>query len=219
MSDIRKKIGARLKSCRTAKGWTFNETAAYLSTTSGQKIIPSRYGNWELAINTPPLEMLIALGALFGKPPAYLGAISDDDGTAPEAGRFTVPALSTIPTASGTADLGEDFYAPRITWLDEIKLDKGRMLLMSAPDDSMGGVIEQGDPVMLDLSVTNVTRDDIFAIMVGDRPWLRWIKQQLDGTYSIQAEARDHYPDQVMTPGELAKLRILGRVKLITHIR
>lgn len=219
MSDIRKKIAARLKACRAAKGWTFNEAAARLSTISGHKIIPSRYGNWELAINTPPLDQLIALGILFGKPAAYLAALSDDDGTAPEAGRYTIPQLSTIPTPNGLIDLGDDAYAPCITWLDEIKLDRRKMLLIVAPDDSMSGVIEEGDRVMIDLSVTEVARDDLFAIMVNGRPWLRWIRQDLDGNYSVQAEARDRYPDQLLTAEKLGTLHILGRAKLITHIR
>jgi len=37
--------------------------------------------------------------------------------------------------------------------------------------------------------------------------------------YSVQAEARDRYPDQLLTAEKLGTLHILGRVKLITHIR
>lgn len=219
MSDIRKKIGARLKSCRAAQGWTFSETAARLSIIAGQKVIPSRYGNWELAINIPPLDQLIALGILFGKPPAWIGAISDNDGTAPEAGRYTVPPLSAVPTPAGAIDLGVTSYAPSIEWLEEIKLDKARMLLVTAPDDSMTGVIEQGELAMIDTSATRVCRDDLFALLISGRLWIRWIRQGLDGSYSIQAEASDRYPDQLMTAEKLESLHILGRVKLITHIR
>lgn len=219
MSDIRKKIGARLKACRQATGWTFNETAARLSVIAGQKVIPSRYGNWELAINIPPLDQLVALGKLFGKPPAWLGAISDNDGTAPEAGRYTVPPLSAVPTPAGAVDLGVDAYAPSGRWLEEIKLDKARMLLVEAPDDSMSGVIEQGDLAMIDRSATRVCRDDLFAMLIGGRLWIRWIRQEIEGDYSIQAEARERYPDQPISAEKLESLHILGRVKLITHIR
>lgn len=219
MSDIRKKIGARLKACRAAKGWTFNETAGRLSIIAGQKVIPSRYGNWELAINTPPLDQLIALGALFGKPPAWLGAISDNDGSAPEAGRYTVPPLSSVTTPTGVVELGVDAFAPALAWLEEIKLDKGRMLLVAAPDDSMSGVIEHGDLAMIDTRATSVCRDDLFALLIGGRLWIRWIRQEIEGGYCIQAEAREHHPDQQMTAEKLASLHILGRVKLITHIR
>lgn len=219
MSDIRKKIGARLKACRTANGWTFNETAGRLSVITGQKVIPSRYGNWELAINTPPLDQLIGLGTLFGKPPAWIGAISDNDGTAPESGRYTVPPLSYASTAGGAVDLGVDAFAPSVAWLEEIKLDRARMLLVAAPDASMAGVIEQGDLAMIDTSATSVCRDDLFALMIGGRLWLRWIRQEIDGSYCIQAEDRERYPDQQMTAEKLATLHILGRVKLITHIR
>ncbi|EIU5460351.1 TPA: XRE family transcriptional regulator [Pseudomonas aeruginosa] len=219
MSDIRNKISARLKTCRAASGLTFAEAAQRLSIITGSKVIPSRYGNWELAINTPPLDQLIALGELYGKPPAWLAGLTDDDGTAPEVGLYTVPQVSTVNTANGPINLGDDSFAARVTFLEEIKLDRTKMLLVIAPDDSMSGVIEEGDRVWIDRAATRVTRDDLFALMIGERLWLRWIRQELDGTFTLQAEARDRYPDQKVSAEQLAGLHILGRVKLITHIR
>ena len=105
MFDIRPKISARLKACRAAKGWTYQETAQNLSAIVQNKVIPSRYGNWELGINIPPGDILIALSQLFGKPAAWLAALSDDDGTSPEAARYTVPLSEPISTANGLIEL------------------------------------------------------------------------------------------------------------------
>lgn len=219
MFDIRMKIGPRLKSARQAKGWTFAETAARLSEINGAKVIPSRYGNWEMMINTPPLDQLLGLGRLFGKPAGYLGGLSDDDGTEPVDVRFTVPRISTVMGHQGTMNLGDDALALRLTFLDELDLSREHIMLVEAPDDSMTGVIEQGDRVLIDLSETQIKRDDLFAILVGDRLWVRWIRQELDGNFSVQAEVRERYKDQILNREELEKLNILGRVRLIAHIR
>ena len=219
MFDIKDKISRRLKACRAHKGWTFAETATELARITGAKFIPSRYGNWELGINTPSLEMLFAMGALFGKPPAYLAGLTDDDGTSPETRKYAVPAQSTVPSPSGLINLGDNALAFRLHFLESIKLDKDKILLVVAPDDSMSGIIEEGDRALIDLSETTVTRDDMFALMVNGRLWLRWIRQTLTGDYVIQAERRDHYPDQTLSNEALATLHILGRVRMITHLR
>lgn len=219
MFDIKETISARLKACRAQKGWTFADCANELSRITGAKFIPSRYGNWELGINVPPLEMVFALGALYGKPGAYLVGLTDDDGTSPETRNYAIPTQSVVPSRGGLTDLGDNALAFHLSFLDSIKLDKDKILLVAAPDDSMAGLIEEGDRALIDLGETSVTRDDLFAIMVKDRLWLRWIRQTLTGDYVIQAERRDHYPDHTLSDAELAGLHILGRVRMITHLR
>lgn len=219
MLDLKDKIARRLKACRAEKGWTFAQTAAELSKITGKPFIQSRYGNWELAINIPPLDMLVNLGTLFGKPAAYLSGLTDDDGTSPETRNYAVPATSAIPTPQGLVDLGENALAFHLHFLEACKLDKEKILLVAAPDDSMSGIIEEDDLALIDLSETAVTRDDMFAIMVNGRLWLRWIRQTLQGDFVIQAQQPERYPNQPLTPEELAALRILGRVRMITHLR
>lgn len=219
MLPLKEKIMNRLKACRAHQGWTFAETAAELSKITGAKFIPSRYGNWELGINTPPLDMMIALGTLFDKPPAYLSGLTDDDGKAPETRDYLVPAQSIIHSSKGLVALGEKALAFHTSFLDSIKLDKDKALLVAAPDDSMTGIIEKGDLALIDRRETTVTRDDMFAILVGDRLRLRWVRQTLQDDYTIQAENRDGYDDLTLTSDQLAELTILGRVRMITHLR
>ena len=219
MFNIRDKIAPRLKACRTANGWTFAESAKRLAAVIGAPVIPSRYGNWELGINTPPLEIFIGLGKLFGRPPAWLAGLTDDDGKAPETQHYSVPPLSTVPSACGTVDLGEDALAFHNTFLERHKLKRENILLVEAPDDAMTGIIDQGDLALIDLAETRVTRNDIFAIMVNGRLWLRWIRQEIAGDYAIQAEKRERYPDQPVSAEQLNSLHILGRVRVITHLR
>ena len=219
MFDIRNKISARLKACRAQNDWTFAETATRLSQTMGAKVIASRYGNWELGINTPPLDMLIGLGKIYDKPPGYLGGLSDDDGGAPETSGYVLPPLSIVPTSTGMVDLGDLSLAFHKDFLDVNGLDRQKILLLTAPDDSMAGKIEKGDRVLVDLRETTVSHDDMFAIMVTGRPRLRWIRQDLDGDYVIQAEKREYYRDENVTAEKLKTLHILGRVRMIAQLR
>ncbi|UEB98650.1 LexA family transcriptional regulator (plasmid) [Pseudomonas sp. HN2] len=219
MFDIKETIKKRLKAARTHKGWTFAECGAELTKLTGKTVIASRYGNWELGINIPPLEMLFALGQILDKPPAYLAGLTNDDGTAPETREYAVPTVSTVTSDSGLIKIGDNALAFRMQFLESIKLNKKHMLLVVAPDDAMAGIIEEGDRAVIDLSETTVTRNDVFAIMVKGRLWLRWIRQTLQGDYLIQAERGDRYPDQPLTPEELEGLHILGRVRIIAHLR
>lgn len=219
MFDIRNKIGPRLKACRMAKGWTFQEAAAQLTAITGKRIIPSRYGNWELKINIPPIDMLIGLSSMYGTPASYLAGLTDDDGTAPETRNYTVPPVSTIATPQGLVNIGDESLAFHNAFIDQLKLQRSRISLVKAPDDSMSGSIEEGDLAVIDLSETAVTRNDMFAIMVGGQLWLRWIRQTLDGAYVVQAEKRERYPDHIVSKEELANLHILGRLRLIAQIR
>ncbi|MFJ7111283.1 XRE family transcriptional regulator [Pseudomonas sp. NPDC098740] len=219
MFDIKETIKKRLKAARTHKGWTFAECGAALTKLTGKNVIASRYGNWELGINIPPLEMLFALGQVLDKPPAYLAGLTNDDGKAPETREYAVPTISTVTSGNGLVKLGDNALAFRMRFLESIKLDKNNMLAVVAPDDAMAGIIEEGDRAVIDLSETTVTRNDVFAIMVNGRLWLRWIRQTLDGNYLIQAERSDRYPDQPLTLEELQALQILGRVRMITHLR
>lgn len=220
MTDIRRKIAQRIRSCRSAEGWTVEETARRLSLISSESISPSRYGNWEQQIRIPKLEQYFELAALFKKSPEYLAGFTDNDGTAPETSLYCVPKPSAIPTEAGVLDVGDDALAFRLTFLDELHLDRDKLLPFAAPDDSMRPLINEGDRVLIDRNVTNAAaRDDVFALLIKGRVWLRWIRQDLDGDYLIQAEDRERYPDQPISAEKLATVQVLGRVKIITHIR
>lgn len=219
MLDIRKKIAPRLRACREAKGWTYKEVAERLGDVMGKEVGPSRYGNWELAINIPPLDMLIGMSSLFGRPSSWLAALTDDDGTAPEVRSYTVPPVSAIPTPQGLIDIGDDSIALHNNFIERLKVQRSNIALVKAPDDSMSGSLEEGDLALVDLDETSVTRNDMFAIMVNGHLWLRWIRQTLEGEYVIQAEKRDRYPDTTISPEKLADLHILGRLRLIAKIR
>lgn len=221
MFDARKIIGPRLRSCRLANGWTFQETADLLSEISGKGCIPSKYGNWEMMINTPPLEWLFYLGKLFKRPAAWLAGLSDDDGS--ELGglnlSYRTPVDRLLPTGQGVLSLGSNALAFHTSFIANLKIQPENLLVTEAPDDSMAGVIEKGDLVVVDMGDKALSSDDLFALLVNGRLWLRWIRQQINTSYLVQAEIRERYTDQIVPPGEQPTFDIIGRVRLITHVR
>ncbi|MEE1883369.1 LexA family transcriptional regulator [Pseudomonas soli] len=219
MFDPRRKISARLAACRERKNWTYRETAEQLSAVLGKKIGTSRYGNWEQGINVPPHDMLIALGKVFDVPPSFLGGLSDDEGAPPETSNYVVPPLSTVPSNVGVVDLGDNALAFQREFLERNNLDRQKILLIAATDDSMAPRFQKNDLVLIDLSETTVSHDDMFAIMISGRPRLRWIRQDLKGDYVIQAEKRDYYPDETISAETLKDMHILGRVRMIAQLR
>ena len=72
---------------------------------------------------------------------------------------------------------------------------------------------------MIDLAVTSVTRDDLFALLVNGRVLIRWIRQELTGGYVVQDEDRERYPDQQLSLMELSNLTIIGRAVIVGNIR
>lgn len=221
MTALRKKIANRIRAARQAKDWTVEETAKRLSAIAGEPIAPSRYSNWEQGIRAPKLEQFIDLGNLFGKPAPYMAALSENDGTAPETALYTVPKPAAISTPRGPVDLAQvdDAFAYSLAFLESQGLNRNALLPIRSGDDSMRGIIGENDRLLIDRSVTTVTRDDLFALLIGDRIWLRWIRQEIDGTYSVKSEAPEQYPDQRLTREELDALQILGRVKIISNLR
>lgn len=221
MSDLRKHIARRLRQLRTARDWTVDETARNLSAVSKDTISASRYGNWEQGIRSPKLEQFVDLGNLFNVPAAYLAGLSNDDGTAPEAERYMVPKPTVISTPAGQLDLAQadDSFAFSLELLESMGLNRNKLLLIRQGDASMSGRIEEGDRVLIDLSVTGVTRDDLFALLVNGRVLIRWIRQELTGGYVVQAEDRERYPDQQLSLMELSNLTIIGRAVIVGNIR
>lgn len=218
MSDLRKVIATRLRRLRQSNGWTIDETCRRLSRISSETIGMSRYGNWEQAVRAPRLEQFVELGALFGVSPAYIAGLSSDDGSAPEASRYTVPAPATVSTPSGPLSLSQidDSFALGLELLDSLDLNRNRVAMIRVVDTNMQGVISEGDRVLIDLDATRVTRDDIFALLVNGNVTLRWIRHALTGGYTVQGEASE---PQTLTAEELSQLTILGRVALIIHPR
>jgi len=106
--------------------------------------------------------------------------------------------------------------------IDHVKargLNENRLTAIVAQGDSMDPLIQDGAEVLIDRSRTTVSTADLFAILVNGQIWIRWIRPELDGSFTVAAEDSAHYPDQKLNAEQLAGLKIVGRIARITHDR
>jgi len=72
--------------------------------------------------------------------------------------------------------------------------------------------LSKGDEVLIDLTETDVKEPDIYAIREQDgNIWLRWIRKDIGGTYTLYANDKTHSNDQQLTEDQFNALDVLGR--------
>lgn len=221
MSELRKIVAARIRQCRQDKGWTLDETARRLSDVSGERFTVSRYSNWEQELRMPMPEQIIQLGEVFGKPPAWMQGFTSNDSLSPVSTEYVTANSPSIPTKRGVIPVPQasNATAYHLEYIERRGLNKNKLLAIRQLDGSMAGVIEEGAEVLLSRDASSVQGADLFGIVVNGSIWIRWIKPQIDGTFTLSAQDRAQYPDEQMTAEQLEKLDIVGRVCRISHDR
>lgn len=101
---------------------------------------------------------------------------------------------------------GEQWLAAAYPTVD--KVDNLRVLTMR--DDSMSPTIQEGDVVVVDMSVNKFTRDGVYLIGANSDRILRRIQQQLDGTIVVRA-LNEMYDTTVLTKEQLEGLHIIAK--------
>lgn len=218
MLDIKAVIASRLRQCRTDQGWSAEVTAKRLS------VLPSRYSNWEQGIRAPKYEQIFDLAELFGKPPAWIAGFTDVEGQPANPLNFIAVNQSTISVKDTVMQLERvsDDSAFNISYIKRRGLNENKLTTILAPDDSMTGkkdLIKEGDELLIDRAQNTANKADLFAILVNGQIWVRWIRPEINGNYTIAAEDSEHYPDNELNKDELANIKIIGRITRISRDR
>lgn len=204
-------IAQRLIEVRNHLGWSIRDAVEKLG------YVRSRYTNWELAIRMPGYQELEDIGTVTGVNPGYFVGWTNRmiDSS------YIVLDRTTVKTKDGsiTVKNATDVAAYRDDYLQEKNLKAGSLITVRSEDDSMKGVIERGDLALVDMSRKQSAVLDLFAILVGDRVWIRWIRPEINGGYTMSAEDRSQYPDETLSPEQLESLEIIGRVAIIERER
>lgn len=216
MTGLSMIIGQRLRKCRDARGWTLDEAIKRLSHYTPKPIGTTGMNMWELGERRPKMEAFLPLSKLYGVPASYLAGLDDDE----HAGDYFYPQKSpNVPGLLLDSSIADDALAFRASFLNELTISPDSLMLVRMPDDSMQGVVNKGDRVLLDLSKRDASQRDLFALLVSGRVWVRWIRPEIDETFTIASTNADQYPDVRCTADELQKYQIIGRVVLIATSR
>lgn len=222
MSDLKVIIADRLRQCRMSRGWVQQQAADRLSALAKTDISLSRYSNWENAIRAPKQPMVIKLAELYEVSPSWLqGYSANDSESILTANYLTANALHIVTGAGENLPVMQtsNDMAFHVDYLKKRNLNRNRMLSIYQLDTSMEPLIRKDDSLLVDQTTTKVQGRDLFAIVVGQDIWVRWITQQLDGSYVVTAEDSKAYPEQTLSAEAFQKLDVVGRICHIGHSR
>lgn len=216
MTDHAKVIGKRLRKCRNDRNWTLEEAAEQMSRAAGETINVTRLNMWELGLRLPKIELFLMMGKVYQIPPAYLAGLDNDQGAA----RYVFPQSNpVIDGLSADQLIGDHAAGFHVDYLAECGIPRDNLLLFRMPDDSMRGAIDRNERALIDLSDREVLHKGLFALLVNGRPWIRWIRPEVDGSFTITAADSEQYPEKQVGLSELAAFQIIGRVALIMRRR
>ena len=198
-----------------------DETAKRLSVIAGKEMSPSRYSNWELGLRMPGPEQMIHLGQLFGKPAAWVQGFTDNDSLSAVTSNYVTANSPNIATKSGLLTLTQttDSTAYSLDYLAGRGLNRNKLLSIRQLDKSMQGIVDEGAEVLIDLEQQTVRGADLFGIAVAGHIWIRFIRTEMDGTYTISAADNSQYRDQSLTAEQFKDIDVIGRVARIAHDR
>lgn len=216
MTDHAKVIGNRLRKCRLDRKWTLEDAAEAMTRTAGETINVTRLNMWELGLRLPKIELFLMMGKVYKTPPAYLAGLDDDQGAA----RYVFPQLNpTIAGLNTEQAIGDNAAAFHVDYLTELGVGRDNLVLFRMPDDSMRGAVDRDDRALIDLNDREVRHKGLFALLVNGRLWIRWIRPEVDGTFTITAADAEQYPEKQVALNELAAFQIIGRVATVVDGR
>lgn len=195
-------IANRIKAARKAAGLTVGE--ASFRAAVGQ----SRWLNWECAARTPKLDMIPAIASAIGTSAAYIAGYSDHQGESSDSWRYII-AKGESPAQQSVSN---DFLAFNIDRLRDKQIPERDVLLVNVRDNSLAPDLYEGDAALIDRRKKDVNKNGIFAIRDNSGLiWLRWIRPDLTGGYTLYTADKEHFPDQIMEAEQFAALDIVGK--------
>lgn len=222
MTDLRKLIAGRIRKCRKDSGLTLTQAAQQLTLMAGENVSLPRFSNWETTTDPkiPSLHLFPFLGRMFSVSAAYLAGFED----VPRREFSDSDYVSTIRTVAVGGrrvelDGADDSLAFRRKYAEELGVPAEKLLVVKQLDDSMRDTLSRGDRAVIDARQSRIKGKDLFGLLVNGDVWLRWIRPEVNGSYTIAADDSDQYPDQQLSAEELTDFQIIGRVVLLTNHR
>ena len=205
MKDVKEIISVRLRKLREKKKWRIREAAEAIG------VGATAYGNWEQGIRAPRYAEVERAAKVYSVSPEYLVGWADRDFKLLSNQDFVCPGKLFIDIDGKTVDVRNPSLDSAISrdYLKKHNLDNTQLMNIFAPDDAMTGDIEKGDEILINRAETIPAYTHIFAIMMRGNIWVRRIRPEPDGSFTMEANNKSIQPD---TKVSLDDIHILGRV-------
>ena len=178
------KLGQYIKQRRQKLGLNMVETSKKLSVLEGAEFSRSQWNNWEIGIREPNHHFYESMARVLGTTRELLAWDFLKD--------------------SATSQINQ------IDRLTERGINRDNIVAHVAIDNSLAPRIEKDDEVLINTAVKSVDNLGLFAIKGNGSLWLKWIRPELNGGFTVYCTDKDNYPDQ--TVKSLDELNIIGSI-------
>lgn len=183
-SEWTEKLGLYIMQRRKKLGLNMVETSKKLSELEGQSFSRSQWNNWELGIREPSHHFYESMAKILG----------------------TTRELLAWDFLKNSADN----QINQIDRLTERGINRDNIIAHTAIDNSLAPRIEKGDEILINTTAQSVDNLGLFAIKGNGALWLKWIRPELNGGFTVYCTDKDNYPDQ--TVKSLDELHIIGSI-------
>jgi phage repressor protein C with HTH and peptisase S24 domain len=105
-----------------------------------------------------------------------------------------------------------DHLAFREEWVrTELSTNPNNLVLISAIGDSMEPTLRAGDLLLVDRSAAGVVQDAIYAFATNSELRVKRMQLKIDGSVVVRSD-NPQYEAELLSPDQVASLRIVGRV-------
>jgi transcriptional regulator with XRE-family HTH domain len=217
--DIRKETARRLRARRLELDLTVGQVSARMPSRPSDP----RYNHWEKGERLPKMEQILELAEALNVSPAYIcGFTPDMHDQIQNACQFSTfkKAAISLPTGEVVQLPSDHSVQFNMESLRARGLNPERLILLVADGNSMAPVLNEGDFALVDRDQRVPERKrDIFAMLVRNKVWFRWICPELDGSFTVTAEDGEQQRETRIEADALDKLCIIGRVTNISSYR
>ena len=206
-------IGSRIQQARKRTGLSAREIAER----SKGMFTRQQLNNWECGLAAPKKASIKMLASLLDSNAAYLSALSDVDGNLSPEWKYSIPAGVTAEETKR----GMDFIALDTDAIQKHGIHPRDLRIIEVKDDTIMS-LKIGDAVIVDKSKIAVDGPGLFAIRFkqdigASQVWLRYLRPEIDGTYTLYCDDKTHYPDTNLNLTEFNQLDIIGKYAGFWH--
>lgn len=213
-------LATKTKLNRTAIGFVLSGKTRQLKSGNATKIAAALGISvaWLVDEEGPMVELTQGSYAMSGSIAPYGGGSRSGTSKGPNGKILSIPQLDVFASMGTGVDLQEHVEVVRMI---QVNLTDLRRILpsFSAPEnlviitglgDSMRGTFNDGDPIIVDQGVTDVTVEGIYVLRRDDELFIKRLQRQLDGTLMMISD-NPRYPPQHITDDARKTFDVVGR--------
>jgi len=178
------KLGLYIMQRRKKLGLNMVETSKKLSELEGQPFSRSQWNNWELGIREPSHHFYESMAKILGTTRELL-------------------AWDFLKNSTNN-------QVSQIDRLAERGINRDNILTHVAMDNSCSPKIDKGDEVLINSAINTVDKLGLYVIKGNGGLWIKWIRPELSGGFTVYCTDKENYPDQKVE--SVDDLDIIGSV-------